>query len=676
MINNLQTSRSLYLLQHAAQPINWQIWEKKSLDLAIAQNKPILLSVGYSSCHWCHVMSREVFEDITTAEFINKHFIPIKVDREERPDIDQVYTAAVKAMGVQVGWPMNLFLLPNQRPFYVVNYVELANWQKLLHSIIDAFNNHREALEESGKNFMQSLLIAWQPSPHSLPKKVELMDMALWYASLLQHLDMKNGGLLGAPKFPLSSLANFLLSYYDLLQDKTALESHNLMLTKIAQGGIYDHIDGGFSRYATDEFWRIPHFEKMFYDNALLVSAYSHGYFNSQDPTYKQCIVDTLAFCMSTMSDNYLGVFYNSVDASEGEQEGDFYLWTQDEIEKILEPGDAKVITHYYNISKSGNWHSGYNVLLVDEKNNKTISQHDIYIISQAKKKLYSARLKRKQPTVDKKIISTHQGMAIVALIDAYIAIGNEDYLDSAIRTASFVRHNLILNNNSLVRIDDLKDQELSEGFLDSYAWIIKAFTALYQFTLDRDLIRIADDLLRYVLQNFADTESSLLYYSSSSTSQLICRSKDIYDTPIPSSNAIMAENLLCLGLVLDNHKYMRLSCSMTYEIKSKLDTEIQYLSHWALIILYQITIIPVIAISGVKAKNWAQAIKTNFMNRVIVRLLGDTDSIGSLMKNSTLSKEKTAAHICIGDICLRPIEDLENTFLKLRKILDKAKKI
>lgn len=673
MINVLYSSSSLYLQQHAKQPINWQLWTKESIDLAVIHNKPIFLSIGYSSCHWCHVMSREVFEDSLIAEFINENFVPIKVDREERPDIDQIYTAAVQAMGLQVGWPLNLFLLPNQKPFYAVNYVQLNKWERLLHSVVNAFHNHRQELEKSAESFINTIALHWKSLPAGLHKKIELENVIFWYTYLYQHLDLENGGLMGTPKFPISSLANFLLHYYQLTQNVNAIKSHRLMLLKIAQGGIYDHIGGGFARYTIDALWRVPHFEKMLYDNALLVSMYSYGYCNNKDPLYKNRIIETLDFVKKTMCNNNTGAFYNSVNASSGEQEGDFYLWTQDEIEKILEPDVAKIIINHYNISKQGNWHNGYNVLYADPISNVKNSRLDIEKISNAKQKLYNLRLQRSQPIVDKKFISTHQGMAIVALMDGYFALGGDYYLHSAMRTADFVKNKFILDDNRLLRVYSLDNKQSNEGFLDSYAWIIKAFITLYQATFDNDLIHIANNLLTYVLRNFCDKESKLLYYSPFSDHRLICRSKEIFDNPVPSSNAIMAENLLHLGLMLDNNIYTKLSYDMVTEVRSKLDSEIQYLSHWAIVALYHIIHTPVVTLSGTNATNWAYIIKSNFMNKVIVRLCNDIESTNSLKQNGLLSEDRTSACICIGDMCLKSVGDLEEVVLEIRENISLA---
>jgi uncharacterized protein YyaL (SSP411 family) len=659
--NHLITSTSPYLLQHAHNPIDWYPWGEQALTKAQQEDKPILLSIGYAACHWCHVMAKESFENKEVAAIMNAYFINIKVDREENPDVDQVAIEAVQAMGLPVGWPLHVFLMPNQQPFYGGTYFPTEIWKKLLTDIAIAFKNHRQKLANSSFYFTNTL------QKHDIGNQLGLLkDLCFTshtvqqiFQGIYQKLDHQHGGVQGSPKFFMPSITTFLLNYYRLTQDQTALDQANLTLTNMACGGVYDHIGGGFFRYATDEAWVIPHFEKMLYDNAQLLSLYAYAYMTTKNNLYKQVIIETIAFLEREILDD-VGMFHSSLDADSQGIEGAFYTWKYEEIYDLLEE-EVAIFTAHYNISVIGNWEKGRNILyknprlILDNPSQATIDKK----LAKAKDLVYSARYAtRPKPEVNEQIITSWNGMMLQALIDIHYALGDSHFLDLAIKNAIAIASCLI-QHDKVVRIYNSGKQSIN-GYLEDYAWVAKAFISLYQATFEEKWLYQADKLVQYVLGHFLNTDDNLFYFTDVSESVWIKRTQEIFDQVMPSSNAVMADTLFSLGRLLQHEVYTIAAQKMLYRIASLLQREPLSMAHWANLYLLQLSNMPVVIIIGPSSTSWSRVIKQHYPD---ILLAGATQkSTIPWMTSYTMQDDKTTVYICDMSACYTPLYSLEET--------------
>ena len=584
--NQLIQSSSPYLLQHAHNPVNWREWNNDSLALAIKEDKPIIVSIGYSACHWCHVMERESFENEAVAAIMNEHFICIKIDREERPDVDQVYMDAVQAMGLQGGWPLNVFLTPDQRPFYGGTYFPANGWSKLLNQIALVFKDQRQELKKSADGFMKTLG-ASEVRKYGL-KKIDKTfnshDLTLMFEKLQQSFDHKQGGMDRAPKFPMPTIYSFLLRENQVNKNDKALSHACLTLNKMAMGGLYDQIGGGFTRYSTDSDWFVPHFEKMLYDNAQLVSLYSDGFAVTKNQLYKEVVYQTIDWLEREMTSPQ-GGFYAALDADSEGEEGKFYLWTTEEIKNILDP-DADLIIDYYNITDQGNWEANKNIPFRKKSDTDFASKHQIEldefkdIIQISHLKLLRYREKRIRPGLDDKILSGWNGLMLKGIVDAYAVFGEPKFLSLALANAQFILSEM-KSGNRLYR--NFKNGKASiDAYLEDYAAVAQAFIALYQVTFDELWLNEAKFLVDYALDNFYDEQEGFFFFTDKNAQALIARKKEIFDNVIPSSNSIMASNLYWLSLLLDDENYKQISIRMVQMISKLLATDPQYLTNWA----------------------------------------------------------------------------------------------
>ncbi|MEL6412953.1 MAG: thioredoxin domain-containing protein, partial [Bacteroidota bacterium] len=436
MPNHLAHSTSPYLQQHAHQPVDWYPWGEVALAKALQEDKPILLSIGYAACHWCHVMAKTSFEDALVAALMNTHFVCIKVDREERPDVDRVYVAALQAMGLPVGWPLHAFLLPNQQPFYGGLYFAPDAWKQVLSAVAQAFRRHRPHLEATAGQLTATLQAQCSPVLPSQSVDFTHQDAQKSFQQIYTQLDLVHGGLQGAPKFPMPSVGNFLLHYHELTGDERALAQLHCTLAHMASGGLYDQLGGGFARYTTDATWRIPHFEKMLCDNGLLLSLYAQTQAISPNARYLRVIRETVDFLVQTML-HPEGAFYSALDADSEGVEGKFYTWTLAEVEDVLGPL-APSFTAYFNITAAGNWQQGANVLYTTAGSEPTAQ------IEASRQQLHQVRMRRQPPARDEQIITAWNAMVLQGLVDAYWAVDERDWLDLALRNARFIEQYLL----------------------------------------------------------------------------------------------------------------------------------------------------------------------------------------------------------------------------------------
>ena len=521
--NRLSQETSPYLLQHAHNPVDWYPWGEEALQKAKAEQKPILVSIGYAACHWCHVMERESFENPQIAEVMNAHFICIKVDREERPDVDQVYMDAVHAMGVQGGWPLNVFLNPDAKPFYGGTYFPPRNWVQLLTSIGQAYQGeHRAELDASAEEFTR-VLQASDLEKYGTEATTPIVtdeQFGLLLANLGGKFDRQWGGLDRAPKFPMPSVWRFLLRAHALTGSVDLLQQVNLTLHELAWGGIYDQAGGGFARYSVDAQWLVPHFEKMLYDNGQLVSLYAEAYQVTKNELYRTVVYDTVEFVRRELTSPE-GGFYSSLDADSEGQEGKFYVFTKDELRAIL--GDEEpLFSAYYNCTVLGNWEHGQNILHRRQSDDDFASAHEIapQVLAELligwKEKILAARAQRVRPGLDDKILTSWNALMLNGLVDAYRAFGYEYFLKLALNNAHFIQKNL--RQGPRLWRNYKAGRATITGFLEDYALLIQAYLNLYEATFDARWLREAETLTSYVQENFFDSSENLFFYTDATS--------------------------------------------------------------------------------------------------------------------------------------------------------------
>lgn len=670
ILNRLATASSPYLLQHADNPVHWYEWGPEALKKAKEENKPLIISIGYSSCHWCHVMERETFMDSAVAKIMNENFISLKIDREERPDIDQIYINAAQLITGGGGWPLNAFALPDGRPFHVVTYSSKEQWIGLLQKMSATYNSENEKLVDYAESLTQGIRMQ---EVIKTPADTSLYFNKTIFKEMFEHweplLDFDLGGFIGEPKFPLPISGNFLLQYYFLTGNEKALEAATITLDEIALGGIYDQLGGGFARYSMDKNWKVPHFEKMLYDNGQLVSLYANAYKLTKKPLYGEVVRNTLSFIENVMTSPQ-GGFYSSVNAESEGEEGKFYVWDKDEIEKILDKRTSGFIYDYYQIINDGNWEDRKNILHVSRDYENFASKHGLKVnewnemLANAKLKLLNARNKRVRPSTDNRILTSWNALMLMGYTDAFLALGNETYLNVALKNARFLEENLMSENGSLYRSHHKGKPEI-EAFLDDYALLAKAYIQLYQATFDVHWLELARTLADYAIVHFQDESSSLFYYTSDQSNQLVARKMQLYDNVIPASNSVMADVLFHLGEYLNEPKYIGISKTMLNQVAQEVSTNGPYYANWARL-MGLITYEPYeVAIMGEEALR-----KNHFMQKQYVPLaiyMGGQKENLPLLENK-LSKGKTLIYICQNKTCLFPLEDVDKALQHLTK--------
>ena len=563
MANRLSNETSPYLLQHKDNPVDWYPWGEEALRRAREEDRPILLSVGYSACHWCHVMERESFEDDQTARMMNEHFVNIKVDREERPDIDSIYMAAVQALTRHGGWPMTVFLTPDGAPFYGGTYFPpvpsrgMPSFQQLLMSIADAYENRREEVLESAdsvRDFLRASTAA--AMPRAEVAGTGLLDHAA--ASLLSQLDRRFGGFGAAPKFPQAMNLEVLLRHHHRTGDRSALDGVELTLRQMANGGIYDQLGGGFARYSVDAYWLVPHFEKMLYDNALLSRLYLETYQATGDVFYRRIAEETLDYVLRDMTDKE-GGFYSAEDADSEGVEGKFYVWTPGELGSVLEPEEADLAARYWDVTERGNF-EGKSILhvprppeAVAEEFGLSSEELDKRIVG-IRDKLFAAREKRVRPGRDEKILAAWNGLMLRSFALAARITGREDYREAAVRNASFIVEKM--KEDGRIHRSYKDGRARFNGYLEDYAMVADGLVAVYEATFQTRWLVEADALMQAVSELFWDEDRRSFYDTPADHEELVTRPRDVYDNAAPSGTSVATEVLLRLALLLDRADY------------------------------------------------------------------------------------------------------------------------
>ncbi len=557
--NRLATETSLYLKQHANNPVDWYPWGPEALARAKELNRPIFLSIGYSACHWCHVMEHESFEDASTAAVMNQHFVCIKVDREERPDLDTIYMNALHLMTREGGgWPLSVFLTPDLTPFYAGTYYppddryapHRPSFKKLLAAIHDAWTNRRDHIQEVGRNVTEHLQHMSEVEAGETAPSAELLSNAL--GVLRRSYDPKHGGFGSAPKFPHALEIRLLLRLSERFNDPVALDMVKHTLTMMARGGMYDQIGGGFARYSVDEKWLVPHFEKMLYDNALLTSAYLEAFQKTRDPFFEQIACEILDYVQTEMTAE-TAAFFSTQDADSEGEEGKFYVWSTEELLNELGPEDAEFAAKVWGVTKRGNF-EGHNILfrtLSDEDeakaNGMTVDAFRSKLAS-VKSKLYEVRSKRVWPGRDEKILTAWNALMIAPFAAAGVEFGHEYYLMAAIDAADFVLNNMRTPDGRLYRTAGVGQPPKLNGYLEDYAFLADALVTLYESTFDPKALAAAVELAEAMLKHFADPNGPGFFFTADDHEQLIARTKDLHDGSTPSGNAMAVTALLRLA--------------------------------------------------------------------------------------------------------------------------------
>jgi hypothetical protein len=663
--NALIHCTSPYLLQHAYNPVHWLPWTNDSLQKAREENKLIIVSIGYSTCHWCHVMEHESFEDEEIATVMNKNYVSIKVDREERPDIDKIYMDAVQLMTGRGGWPLNCILLPDGRPIYGGTYFQKEQWRNILLHIANLYRTDPEkcfsyATElTEGINKMESFR---KDATVSILNPIDWQQLFLNWSV---NFDTEDGGNNRSPKFPMPSNYDWMLDFYLLNKHPYAGEHVQLTLNKMLHGGIYDQLGGGYCRYSTDMQWKVPHFEKMLYDNAQLISLYSKAYSVFKNENYKETVHGIANFLQAELKSE-AGLYYSALDADTEGVEGKFYTWTLEELQQILEEDEYIIAKEYFHFDKKGYWEDDVYIPLRNENPESIYFKHQLTkdefysVITNIKKKLLSQRNKRVRPSLDNKQMACWNGLLLKGFSDAFQATQDAIYLQEATTLADSIKNYLIHDEkviHSIVRTsNNYPSNNNNEGFLDDYASIVEGLIAVYQITFNEHYLLLAKQLCETAINNFSVEGSPLFYYSSDSAEKLIKRSMELQDNVIPSSNAMMAMNLYILSRYFDEVNYLNRAQQMLAIMQKEINNAIPWYSKWAQVAILMENSKEELVVSGPDAKEWLHLIQKKYHPNLIFSM-AHQDSILPLNKNR-FSPDKTIAYHCIDNACSLPIND------------------
>lgn len=666
--NDLIHETSPYLLQHAHNPVNWQSWGEKALNQAKSENKLLLISIGYSACHWCHVMEHESFEDPEVAKIMNDHFICIKVDREERPDVDHIYMTAVQLLTGRGGWPLNCIALPDGRPIWGGTYFQKENWLQALNAVAKFYaENPKETLEYAVK--LQEGIDQNSLVPIS-GKNADIDPLLL--SSLLKkwqgYFDTKHGGTKGAPKFMLPNNWQFLLRAGQEFQDEKIVEQVKLTLQKMAFGGLYDQIGGGFARYSTDEIWKVPHFEKMLYDNAQLLQLYAEAYQTDPNPLYQQVVSETVEFLKRELLSSDNG-FYSALDADSEGEEGKFYTWTKPELQQLL-GNDFDLFGNYYNVNSLGFWEHNQYILMRSEDDHSFAEKHQLSVgdlefrIKNWEQLLLNERRKRVRPGLDDKILASWNAMTISGLVNCYKAFGDPEYLELALANANFLKQKMMIGDGNIFHSFKNNQAKIS-GFLEDYAFVIEAFISIFESTGQKEWLDRAQHLTEIAYRDFYDEQKTIFYFTARQQTDLITRTIEVHDNVIPSSNSVMAKNLFRLSYLIDRPDYLKTAQQMFDRISVNMADYPSGYSNWSQLMLNLTGNHFEVAIVGENAIVQLKELQKNYLPNVIF-CAGTTENDLPLLQNRFVSG-KTLIYICQDNSCQLPVEAVAEALLLIK---------
>ncbi len=667
--NALIHETSPYLLQHAHNPVDWQPWNEEVLERAQKENKPLLISIGYSACHWCHVMEHESFEDTAVAKLMNEHFICIKVDREERPDVDQVYMDAVQLLTRQGGWPLNCFALPDGKPFYGGTYFPKAQWTEVLTRVAQQYAENRSKIEEVAQQLTEGVAGSDLIEMNNRPSHFHQETLDVMIDRWEDDFDNIEGGPDRAPKFPLPNNYEFLLQFGELAGDVGVLKHVDLTLTKMAYGGIYDQLGGGFARYSVDELWKVPHFEKMLYDNGQLVSLYTKGYQKFQKPLYRQIVEETLAFVEREMYESESGAFYSALDADSEGEEGKFYVWKSEEVKTLL-GDDYELVKAYYNIEGKGYWEEGNNILLRSKSDEELATEFGITTetlnekIDKAKLVLTEVRGQRVRPGLDDKSLTSWNALMLKGYADAYRVFQEERFLEIALKNAAFISSTMRKDDNGLWH-SYKKGEVKINGYLEDYAFTIEAFIALYQATFDEKWLIEAKTLADYAIVHFFNKENGMFYFTSSVDNPLIARKTEIMDNVIPSTNSAMAKVLYQLGIYIEDQRFLEMSEQMLNNVQMMMSKYGSSFSNWGILMNWLVFPHYEVVFTGEKSVDQLHSFTQHYIPNAL--LAGSkTPSTLALLQNRVVNG-KSLIYVCQNKACKLPVETVEEALEQVK---------
>jgi uncharacterized protein YyaL (SSP411 family) len=655
--NRLINQTSPYLLQHAHNPVDWYPWGDEALDRAKAENKLLLISIGYSACHWCHVMERESFESEETAALMNDLFVCIKVDREERPDVDQVYMNAVQLISGQGGWPLNCFALPDGRPVYGGTYFRPGQWREVLRSLADLHAKDPEKVlryaEELTKGVRRSEWV--EAAPTASP--FTLAELEAVYKPWQAYFDRNEGGMNRAPKFPLPNNYQFMLRYWKATGDASALEHVRLTLDKMAFGGIYDHLGGGFARYSTDSLWKVPHFEKMLYDNGQLLELYAEAFRATGDPLYAKVVRETAEFVARELTSPE-GAFYSALDADSEGVEGKYYIWSKEELESLL--GEAfPLFRDAYNINSVGFWEDGHYIPLRKQRDAALAAAHGLdeaevrARLDKARGLLLAVREKRIRPGLDDKTLTSWNALMAKGYVAAYEALGDPAYLAAAERNLAFLLAGGRREDGGLHRTYKAGRFSIN-GFLEDYAFMAEALTALYQATFEEKWLKAANDLIDYAITHFRDPVSGLFHFTSDLDKPLVARKMEIMDNVTPASNSSMARALFLVGSCYGDQCWLDMAAAMLNQVKEDMPGYASGYSNWGMLALNLAAPFHEVVIAGPDAERFRKELAGHYLPNTLVAGAKEPSSL-PLLENR-FAPDRTSIYVCRNRVCNLPV--------------------
>lgn len=665
--NRLAEETSPYLLQHAHNPVDWFPWGEEALEKAQKENKLLLISIGYSACHWCHVMEHESFEDEEVARIMNENFVCIKVDREERPDIDQIYMNAVTLMTQSGGWPLNCFALPDGQPFFGGTYFPKKQWVGILDKVQSEWtaneNSVREYAARLTEGVQTSELIPLNTEPPNFTADQIANSVKGWKRSF----DNVDGGPNKAPKFPLPNNYVFLLRQAYIQNDESLKKHVLLTLDKMAYGGIYDQLGGGFARYSVDAYWKVPHFEKMLYDNAQLVSLYSEAYQATKDPNYKKVVFESLEFVERELTDE-TGAFYSALDADSDGEEGKFYVWKEEELKTIL-GDDFTVFADYYNVNKKGLWEHGNYILLRDKGDEVIAKKNDLSVkdlhklLDGARKKLMRERDTRIRPGLDDKSLTSWNALMLKGYVDAYKVFGESQYLETARKSAAFILETQRRDDGGLWH-SYKGGRSTINGYLEDYCFTIEALVAMYEATFERKWLEEAHQLADYTVAHFLDEEQQMFFFTSDLDKALIARKTEVHDNVIPASNSSMARGLYYLGHYYDNEEYLNLSEAMLNNVAEYASKYPSNHGNWLILMQHHTNPFYEIAISGKQALKKNKEFGAHYIPNKL--MIGATDDSDLPLLEFKYVEGDTRIYVCLNKACKLPVGEVEEALTQL----------
>ncbi len=672
--NALIKENSPYLQQHAYNPVDWHAWHEEVLELAQKENKLLIISIGYAACHWCHVMEHESFEDSTVAHVMNDHFVSIKVDREERPDLDDIYMKVCQISSRRgCGWPLNVVALPDGSPIWAGTYFPKDQWIDILNQFVQLQQNDPAKLKTYAEQMHKGLAeqYSFQPIDDQPPFTIE--ELQLVYQRLKNSMDKVYGGTQGAPKFPLPVNLEALIQHHYYSGDQEALALALTTLDHIQESGTMDQVGGGFARYSTDEYWKVPHFEKMLYDNGQLLSTYAHAYQVTQDENYAETIARTYNFLTDQLMDSE-GMFYASLDADSDGTEGAYYVWTEAALKEHLTMEEYDFIKDYYDIQKAGNWEHGNNVLHAPKLLRKYLATNSMpksdakQLLNATWDKLKKVRVLRNSPALDNKILTSWNALCITGLLDAYAATFEPAYANRAFTALNFILEHNMQDDGRLNR-NYAKEGTRINGFLDDYALLIRALIKAFSISSKVEYLERAEKLTIYVIEHFSDEHDLYFYLNSNLDPSLVHRPSELNDNVIPSSNSVMAENLFLLGHLYYRDTYEQRSIKMVKQISKEflITSHPTYYSNWLRVAQLQSSTFYQSATLGSNSSQQVDAYQHYFMPNVLITASEKSSEL-ALFKDK-YQAGSTLTYICFNRACLAPINAKDKVISKLNEL-------